>query len=435
MPKPRRLGLLARILRKLGLRKAAAPKKGRATGNTAPPRRRKKTGRAKPGGTPKGAHFANVVIVPGQQDKARTTIVNGGPIWPNFNRQTWPRLVRRTKKRVDVAPDMPTGTIPDFDGPAVWGGVLYPQFGHLVCEHLTRLLWSRQRWPNLPYLFIATEGLRRDNLPGYVWELIDWFGLPRDQVQVVTAPLRVPKLHVMPQAERLYGPPPTPAYLTLLEQRVAQLGLNPVPSDVLYVGRIGMIAAGSGANAGETYLAQQMAALGVQMMDPTALPLRGQMEHVMGAKTLIFAEGSALHGRQLLGRLPQTIHVLNRRLDHDLGRSELAARTNGIQYHKVTRRLLSMVHRTGRDIHPRGLSFYDLDVLFDALKQVGLDLKPGWDAIAYAEAVEKDARLWLARLDRAGEQHLLRAATLQALREDFAAEGLAHLVDELEAKA
>jgi hypothetical protein len=313
--------------------------------------------------------------------------------------------------------------------------VLYPQFGHLVCEHLTRLLWSRQRWPDLPYLFIAPDGLTRDNLPGYIWALFDWFGLPREQVQVVTAPLRVAKLHVMPQAEKLYGPPPTPAYLSLLEKQVSKLDLKPVPSDCLYVGRMGMIAAGSGANAGESYLAEQLTAHGVQRMDPTALPLRAQMETVMGAKTLIFAEGSALHGRQLMGRLPQTIHVLNRRLDHDLGRRELGARSQGIHFHKVTRRLVTMAHRNGRDLHPRGLSFYDLDVLFDALDQAGLNLRTSWDAQAYARAVEKDARLWLSRLDSAEAQYLLRDATLQAIRADFSAEGLVHLLDEMEAKA
>ncbi|GHC52784.1 glycosyltransferase 61 family protein [Neogemmobacter tilapiae] len=433
MPKARpALGLLARALRKLGLGKAPASKAAPAR---ATPKRGRRAGQRHPGSPAQGRFFANVVIVPGSQDKTRTTIVNGGPIWPNFDRQTWPRLVRRKHKRVDVAPAMPQGQIPDFPGPAVWGGVLYPQFGHLVCEHLTRLLWSRQRWPDLPYLFITTERLNRDNLPGYVWDLIDWFGVPREQVHVITEPLRVPKLHVMPQAERLYGPPPTPAYLNLLEKRVAQMGLNPMPSDCLYVGRLGMIAAGSGANAGESYLAEQLTTLGVQLMDPTALPLRAQMEAVMGANTLIFAEGSALHGRQLLGRLPQKIHVLNRRLDHDLGRSELAARTQGIQYHKVTRRLVSMVHRAGRDIHPRGLSFYDLDVLFDALDQAGLDLRTGWDSQAYAQAVEQDARLWLARLDRPEQEHVLRDPTLKAIRAEFAAEGLTHLLDEMEAKA
>lgn len=417
MPKARPApGAMTRILRKLGLRKSARPVPKRGLDQ-----RRE------------GAVFQDVTIVPGTQDLQRTTIVNGGPIWPDFANQTWPRLMRN-KRVVDTEPLPPKVSVPEFPGPAVWGGVIYPQFGHMICEHLTRLLWSRQKWPDLPYLFIAPEKYDRSNLPGYIWELIDWFGLPREQLHVITSPVIVPDLHVMPQAERLFGPRPTGEYLDLLETQVAKHHLQPIASDKLYVGRMGMIEAGSGANAGESYVAARMQAQGVELMDPTAFPLRQQMERVMGAKTLIFAEGSALHGRQLLGRLPQKIHVLNRRLDHDLGRTELGARSDGIEYYKVTRRLVSMAHHQGRDIHPRGLSFYDLPILFDALLQAGIDLTEGWDDVAYAKAVEKDARIWLSRLNPC-LPYLNQAETLRMIRADFEAEGLGYLLSEIEAAA
>ena len=382
---------------------------------------------------PQGADFHDVIVMPGTQDLARTTIVNGGPIWPDFASQTWPRLMRK-RRAVDVEPARPDDPIQSFPREAVWGGVLYPQFGHLICEHLTRLLWSRQKWPDLPYVFIAPENYDRDNLPGYIWQLIDWFGLNRGQVHLITSPVRIPTLHVMPQAERLYGRAPSPEYLALLETQVARHNLKPVLSDVLYVGRVGMIEAGSGANAGEAYVVERLKALGVAIMDPTSLPLRDQMERIMGAKHLIFAEGSALHGRQLLGRLPQKIHVLNRRLDHDLGRAELAARSEGITYHKVTRRLVSMSHRMGRDMHHRGLSFYDLPTLTAALAHAGIDLMAGWDDQAYAKAVEKDAKTWLSRLNPCLPE-LDPQATLKSIREDFEAEALGHLVLQMEEAA
>ena len=92
------------------------------------------------------------------------------------------------------------------------------------------------------------------------------------------------------------------------------------------VSRAGIAQRGGGGHAGESYLIGLLRSKGVTVLDPGQADLSVQMAAYAGAVRLIFAEGSALHGRQLLGRVAQDIDVLRRRPGKVMAQAQLQPR-------------------------------------------------------------------------------------------------------------
>jgi Glycosyltransferase 61 len=250
----------------------------------------------------------------------------------------------------------------------------------------------------LKYLFMIRPDHDPERVPNYVWTVFDWIGLSRDQVQIVTKPVRVDTLKVLPQPEWLMSPPARPGYLELLESRAVRHGLEPVRSDFLYVTRVGAIAAGLGAHAGEGYLVQALTRAGVPVMEPSKVPLREQLARYAGAGTIIFAEGSAVHGRQLLGRIDQRVVILNRRAQNAFAQNALTCRTRETTYGEVVGTSLEMRHTDERLLSARALALYDVQELFRCFDALGIDLRRQWDARDYVVARDRDIAFWLSRL-------------------------------------
>lgn len=92
-------------------------------------------------------------------------------------------------------------------------------------------------------------------------------------------------------------------HLDLLEEVERLNRLAPIQNDVVYVSRNGYLAMGKGGTAGEAALTDALSRAGVAVLDPARTTLGTQMALYAGAKLFVFAEGSAIHGRQLLGRV------------------------------------------------------------------------------------------------------------------------------------
>jgi len=138
------------------------------------------------------------------------------------------------------------------------------------------------------------------------------------------------------------------------------------------------------------------------VIDPGRMPIRAQMQCYAQAEVLIFAEGSALHGRQLLGRLDQDIHVLRRRSGLDVSKAVLTPRCRSLHYHDVISCHLTTTgvfkgpaHSTPRELRHLYAAFYDLEPLFAAFADLGVPLAPHWDHAAWRQAVLDDALRWL----------------------------------------
>jgi hypothetical protein len=284
--------------------------------------------------------------------------------------------------------------------PCVWGGYATSHFGHLIADQLTRVLESRVNRPDDLILFVLRPGGEAADVPDVFWQCLAWYGVGPEQVQFVTEPLLVSDLRCFAQAEPIASSQPCERYLDLLHQNAEARGLVPVPSDLTYVGRMGLLAMGKGGAAGETYLVKVLMQAGVRILDPLKASLREQLAVYSGARALVFAEGSAVHGRQLLGRLEQSIWVLNRRKGARIAAPAIEARCRALTYVEACSQTIGMrgmASKTGQVI---GLALYDIDRLFAGFAEIGLDLTVSWDQTAFDAAVSADAETWLAGLAR-----------------------------------
>jgi hypothetical protein len=344
------------------------------------------------------AAFDKVAVVPVTAVKSHIAL--GGPIWPDFYHQTAPRHCRNGRP-VDRRPAR-TASLAPFRRPAIWGGYLDPAFGHLVAEQLTRLPLALADRPGDLVLFTLDPKRTPETLPGFVWELFDWLGVPRRALRFVTEPRLAPELRVAPQAEMLGGVAPAADYLDLLDHLPARNGLAPQPRlPLVYVGRAGLAAQGRGAHLGEAYLIALLERLGVTVIDPGRMPLRAQMHIYLQAEVLVFSEGSALHGRELLGRIAQDIHVLMRRPGSALARAQLTPRCRSLAYHDVVAQLLTVQAAPGgpaaplRELGHLTASFYDIPALLRVFADLGLPLTRHWNMQGYRRAALDDALRWL----------------------------------------
>jgi hypothetical protein len=316
----------------------------------------------------------------------------GGPIWPEFETQTTARFCRQHGVPVDVRPT-PEPCEAEIREAAVWGGYVHPHFGHLVAEHLTRILPSIQARPDDLVLFITEKDRDPASVPSHFHDVLHWYGLPRERIRILSQPTLVRKLSVVPQGEVLWGKAPDASYLELLDALPARHGLTPVPGEIVYVSRSGLVSKGQGSHLGEGYLVQLLRELGVTIFDPAGLSIREQMEHYAGAKTLVFAEGSALHGRQLLGRVRQDVHVLMRRVRY-LARPLMRPRVRRLTYLNSNGGVLQVRDRADKGYPHLNAVFYRTEALLAGFERMGLNLRSKWDQEAYLAAALSDAADW-----------------------------------------
>lgn len=360
--------------------------------------------------------FSRIRVLPWQSHDR--WIVQGGPSWPDWDNQHAPRHLRNDLP-VDTRPRDAAKASEMVDAPLLWGGAMPGHFGHFIADYSTRILQSRAAHPMLKVGFIAPRRTQPAKIAPYLWEILDWLSLAKEDVLLVDRPLRVGTLHVAAQAEQLGGDVaagigPSPAYLHLLEQNQKRQGLQPVESDVVYVSRAGLAGTTKGHHAGEGYLVSLLQGLGVQILTPEKVSLRQQLQIYAGARHLIFAEGSALHGRQLLGRVDQTVTVLLRRPNSEVARSAIAARVCAVDYVNVSRVVLAPTLLTGRVTASMGLAIYNESALFDVFAQIGFDLTKSWNKKAYLASRNHDITQWLATV--LCTPSVDAAATITALR-------------------
>lgn len=373
---------------------------------------------------PAMSRFDDIDVVPAIQK--RPMILTGGPVWPDWDGADDLRH-KRNGLPIDEPAPRPAASAETFDHPAVWGAHAVDHFGHFVAENSTRILQAVSDHPEAKLLMTLEPGLAPKAVPGFLWQVLDWYGVAPKRVEFVTRPLRVRQLWAAEMAEQLNGVPPGDAYLDLLAANAARNGLKPVAADTVYVARDRMQNSAEGHNAGEPYLTGLLERLGVTVLRPETMPLRKQLAIYAGARTLIFAEGSAMHGRQLLGRLDQTVAVLNRRPRMRTGMAALLARCRHLAYGEVTRGTAAVLWPGGKPWMVRAISIYDTDRLLATFEALGVPLRSVWNDADYLAARDVAIRKWIAiRLDAA--QPIDHAASRTRVRTEFRALGLDHLL-------
>lgn len=318
---------------------------------------------------------------------------------------------------VDQAPNRPEGRTFRVRRPAIWGGMAVAHFGHFVAEQVPRILAARDACPDWAVMLLPRPDLARADLAVFHWQVLDWLGVRRRDVIVIDRSMRVSILACCPQAESLGLSGPDPQYLDLLDRNAAARKLQPIATDTVFVMRCAMAHLASGHHAGEGYVAGLLGRQRVRCFAPERHTIREQMAIYAGARHLVFAEGSALHGRQLLGRVDQTISVLCRRPGRRLALAQITPRVRSLDYREVTRAILQTVGRTGRPEGSRAMSIYDPEALLRFWACHGVDLQAHWSRAAYEKARDDDIRQW-ARI-RLNDRRTDRSKSVERLLSDL----------------
>lgn len=329
-------------------------------------------------------------------------------LWPDFEMQTLARLNRRGKP-VCTPPQFPTEDVLQVEEPVIYGALHESHFGHLLAETVPRLPQPLAELPDLPIIFARMRNDPKPAPSAMVLSVMDWLNIPPERIRIVERPTRFREVHVAGQGEHLDGPPCAPAYLDLLEARITG-NLPPTrPSGISFVTRSGL-AHTQGHFAAESYLVACLRDLGVRILYPERQNLRAQMQHYAQAELLIFSEGTAIHGRQLLGRIDQDITILRRRKGSRMARGQMAPRCRSLRYIDTVGGGLNVRNRYGANVDFAMKSFFRIDALFSYFDEIGVKLRAHWDRDAYRRARDQDVLDWVYAIYDPGLPHHLRPA-------------------------
>ncbi|MEP3634223.1 MAG: glycosyltransferase family 61 protein [Shimia thalassica] len=206
-------------------------------------------------------------------------------------------------------PDIPTD-IPEFEGPALFAGLVLEQFGHVLMNSLGRL-WALDKLPpDVTLVFVPKRRPAARNYP-FLRMILDMFGISNDFI-ITKGPMHFKTLYTASDlfGERYLGRGSVP-FFDWLDQRLPAAG--PVTKGrKVYLTRTGL-GDKIGRFACEDHLEKQLAAQGYEIIAPEKLGLLPQIALYQDAEHLIFSESSALHLYGMVRRPGQTAAVIKRR--------------------------------------------------------------------------------------------------------------------------
>ena len=364
-------------------------------------------------------------ILAGRAPNRRTP----GVLWPDFDNQTDVRLWR-DRRRFCTRPTIDASNPEIIEEPCAFISVHDDHFGHICSETVPRIPQTLVDAPGLPLYFSSAAPMGRKDMAPAFRAVMTWLHVPLERLRFVYKPTLFRELHVAAQAEQLNGPPPLPEYLDLLEERIAGNLPPNTPEGVVYVSRA-QLRPEAGRMAGERYLVLCLQQAGVQIVYPELLSLPEQMRAYAGARHLVFAEGSAVHGRQLLGRLDQEIWIMRRRPRSHIALNQLAPRSLGLRYVASQAGGLIITNAKGGRVPNSMCSLYRVDAVLAHFEGLGVPLGRFWRTKHYERQRDEDVLSWLRAVYHPGIAHWLRPHNSnEEMLAQFEALGLGHLTRE-----
>lgn len=345
-----------------------------------------------PEGPSPAVTLRDVDVVPATAEPNNLPV--GGVLWPQ-DAPSWVHPHRYGRAVVNSRPARPA--VPDrVLEAASYLGYATAHFGHFLAEQAGRVLDTSRYDPRGVGVLVARPQHYQQHVSEFVWDVLGWLGVERTSVEVVASrAVRVKEFTVW-RTQETPGASPSQRYLDVLDENTGRRGLVPVPNPVLYVSRSRMPHRLSG----ERYLDEALRRAGVPVVHPETLPLREQLAHYQGARTLVFAEGSSMHGRQLLGRVDQRIVVLQRRKGGSFGKDFLTSRASALD---IVDPLHCSIPLSFRFDAP-GPKMWEAFPLVDSSKilatfaALGVDLAASWEEATFQRLVRQDLEEWARRM-------------------------------------
>lgn len=355
-----------------------------------------------------------------------------GVLWPDFDNQIGARLWR-DGQRICTAPDIDERDARIIAEPSVFVSMHDGHFGHVCAETVSRIPQSLAEAPGLPLYFSCQHPIELSQAAPAFRVILEWPNVPADQVRFLHQPALFRELRVAAQAEPMNGPPPPEGYLDLLEARIAS-NLEPVrPEGIVFVSRA-QLGPEQGRSAGERYLVFCLQQLGVTVMLPETLPLRQQMQVYAGARHLVFQEGSAIHGRQLLGRIDQHVSILRRRFRSSVAQHQITPRCASLTYVGCYAGGLIPKDPGGWGVTHSMCNLYRIEAVLDHFEGLGVPLRRIWNQRQFEIQRDEDILSWVRAVFHPKTGHWLRDSNSTAdIVARLAPLGLEHLRPEIAA--
>ena len=289
-----------------------------------------------------------------------------------------------------------------LSGDWVYAGPKHTHFGHIMSEMVHRLVSSRILFPAQSKYLIVTHfdddsGTRGESLCDIFREVLEFCEVDLSLVRILNRDARVESLSICEQGANLGGHPSL-AYLQTLREfstrRLDQIhGSRPSPERV-YVSK-SKISHG-GTILGERYFEEVLSGEGFHIFHPQDFPLSLQMDVYRKAKELVFCEGSAFHGTELLGdrMLDRTFLLVRRTYARDIFANVLRPRSRELQMFLDTFFLGTvLVSERDRTAHTEyGVSLLDVDHVVSFFRDHRLARMDSFDPVRYFEIAEQDLR-------------------------------------------
>lgn len=316
----------------------------------------------------------------------------GGPVWPDWENTTWPRY-----NNAGFPSDIePMTSAQDYDAmltEGVWLGPIFPHFGHAIADAAPRFLASLRAQPKGPFL-LGAKSSEPSGQPGPVYRgILDWFGVPEKRVRVITKPTHVKTLWVAPQAEQRSKVGPSDDYLLGLKQhQERRLPIDGARGRRIFVSRSRLPAK----FAGESYLDEFFQAQGFEVLHPERLSIPDQLSAYLTSREIVFSEGSAMHGLQLLGRIHANVSVINRRSGSRLANHLIEPRVRSLRYYDADVINVHGCRLDGQPAPETGISFLSPGRIEQLVRELtGPSALIPFDYNEYRVRCAEDLKEWL----------------------------------------
>jgi len=195
---------------------------------------------------------------------------------------------------------------PVVEGEYAYAGAVTGHFGHYMAEMSHRFLPTLLRTKPQPWLYIAKESARSgayQGLPRTAQEVADYFLIRSENIVIVSRDSIVQGLYVSEQGSDLGGGPKE-GYVDDLgsyaDERLQNIHRRDAIIPKVYVSRSSVLTGGT--FLGERYFERILEKEGFFIFKPEQYALTQQMDIYRKADIVVFADGSACHGIELLGR-------------------------------------------------------------------------------------------------------------------------------------
>jgi len=274
--------------------------------------------------------FNDILVQPTRLPPQGGMPAHGGPAFPadapTFVHQCRGGRLLRAPPPVSTEGAAAAAILP---GTYLFAGPIWRHFGHMMGEFVHRLWVS-----DLPgmagaaALFTCTDGRP---VPGFVPQALALLGI--GAATYVDRPVRVERL-VVGEPGKMLGSVAAPDYVAWLSRRLAHRrpAADAAPRLAVMRGHLPR-----GRWLWEAWFEQRLAAAGYLLFRPEEHSLEEQARTYLGARQIIFSEGSALHLLDILPPLAAEVAVICRRPEHSMAADTLAGKCRRfVEFRAVT---------------------------------------------------------------------------------------------------